>query len=236
MICILGVCHKEIVQAEKWLRHVADLSVRETPDQPRLFVMLTQRAHAESRDLKRTKARVDDWPVCADESEAGYPLSASHLFLRALEWAEAMHPGEPVLWLEADTLPMRPGWRAEIALEYSTCGKPFMGCIERGHGFAHLAGVAVYPPDWRMKAPLLAGVLAAPDIFWGKGLGQAFDTWAAPETVPQAAEAKSIFQLWRPTLPITRPWLRVAVPQDVALFHQVKDGSGFKAVREDHRL
>lgn len=236
MICILGVCHKEVVQAEKWLRHVADLSVRETPDQPRLFVMLTQRAHATGPELKRTKARVDDWPVCRDEDEGGYPKSASHLFLRALEWAEATHPGEPVLWLEADTLPMRPNWRGEIAAEYAACGKPFMGHIERGHGFAHLAGVAVYPPDWRAKAPLLASVLTAPDIFWGKGLGQAFDTWATPETVPQTAEAKSIQQIWRPPLPITRVWLRRSVRQDVALMHQCKDGSGFKVVREMQRL
>lgn len=232
MICILGVSHKDTAQAEKWLRHVADMHPRETPGEPALIVMLTKACSGQMLAMQRASIKADALvAMCPDEDEAGYPKSASHLFLRSLEYCEKAHPGEPVLWLEPDTLPMRPNWRSEIAAEYAACGKPFMGHIERGHGFAHLAGVAVYPPDWRAKAPRLASVLTAPDIFWGPGLGQAFDTWAAPETVPQTAEARSIQQIWRPPLPITRQWLRRNVRQDCALFHQVKDGSGFKAGR-----
>lgn len=232
MICILGVSHKDIEQAEKWLRYVASFRPQESPDEPEIVVAITKRASMNASEVYRViqKARVGFF-VCPDEDESGYPKSASHLFLRSLEHCEKHFSGRPVLWLEPDTLPMRPNWRSEIAKEYVTRGKPFMGHIERDHGFAHLAGVAVYPPDWRTRATKLASVLTAPDIFWGPGLGQAFDTWAAPETVPQTAEARSIQQIWRPPLPITREWLRRNVRQDCALFHQAKDGSGFKAVR-----
>lgn len=234
MIFCLGICHKDVPQAEKWVDLVADMNKRERPGQPALIVVATRAANRTGlREIQRKGGgAIAVLHLLDDEREDGYPLSASHLFLRALEHCETAHPGEPIMWLEPDTLPLRPNWRDEIAAEYATCGKPFMGQIERQHGPAHLIGCSVYPADWRARAPLLASVLTAPDIFWGKGLGQAFDTWGAPETVPQAAEAKTIQQVWRPPLPITGEWLRRNVRPDVALFHQHKDGSGFKTVRD----
>lgn len=238
MIFCLGVSHKDIAQAERWVAFAERLHERESPDQPRLIVTATQVAkRAGLLPIQREGCRViHELHVIGDEDEAGYPKSASHLFLRSLEHCERVYPGEPVYWLEPDTLPMRWGWRSDIAAEYAACGRPFMGQIERGHGHAHLCGCAAYPADWRERAPMLASVLSAPDIFWGKGLGQAFDSWAAPETVPQTHEARTFQQIWRPPLPATQVWLRKNVRPDTALFHQVKDGSGFKAVREMLRL
>ncbi len=126
---------------------------------------------------------------------------------------------------------MRPGWRAEIFEEYHTAGKPFLGVIERKHGFAHLIGCSVYPPDWRTRAPLLANVLQAPDLLFGAGRGQAFDTYAAPETVPQAAESKRIAQIWQPPLPFSPAWMLKSISSDVALFHQCKDASAIAVLR-----
>lgn len=238
MIFCLGVSHKDVTQAEKWVDLVADMLRSERPYQPPLIVVATRSANRTGlREVQRKgQTAIRGLHVLEDEDEAGYPKSASHLFLRSLEYCEKAHPGEPIMWLEPDTLPMRPNWREEIAAEYAACGRPFLGQIERGHGPAHLCGCAVYPPNWRALAPMLGTVLTAPDIFWGPGLGQAFDTWASPETVPQTAEAKTFQQIWRPSLPITREWLRKNVRQEAALFHQCKDGSGFKAVREMHKL
>lgn len=243
MICILGISHKDAEQAERWVEFVAGMSRRERPGQPRIVLAFTKLAARHIPQIQRAGHRaggnanaIASAIALDDENETGYPVSASHLFLRSLEYCERVHPGEPVLWLEPDTLPMRPNWREDIASEYAACGSPFMGHIEREHGLTHLAGVAVYPHDWRIKAPLISAVLTAPDIFWGKGLGQAFDTWAAPEIVPQSATARGIQQIWRPPLPITAKWLRQNVRQDAALFHQVKDKSGFKAVKEGLKL
>ena len=235
MICVLGISHKDIAQAERWVGLVADMRKRESLGQPALVLMATKEA-AKAGLLPIQREWQGPVNVLDDEDESGYPKSASHLFLRSMEYCERECSGEPILWLEPDTLPMHLNWREAIAAEYAACGKPFMGQIERGHGFAHLCGCAVYPADWRVKAPLLASVLTAPDIFWGKGLGQAFDTWAAPETIPQAAEAKTSQQVWRPPLPITREWLRRNVRPGVSLFHQSKDGSGVKTVRDMMRL
>lgn len=236
MICLLGVCHKDAPLAVKWLEFFARLSARESPGQPPLVVMTTQSIGQSPLIMMKRSGAMAEWVVCPDENEDGYPKSASHLFLRAMEYCEKTHPTEPILWLEPDTLPLKPNWRQVIADEYAARGKPFMGQIERGHGIAHLIGCSVYPPDWRAKAPMLASVLSAPDIFWGKGFGQAFDTWAAPETVPQAAEVRSIQQIWRPRLPITGAWLWSNVRPGAALFHQHKDGSGFKVVRDTLRI
>ncbi len=237
MIAVLGVSNKDFQQAVKWLRWVSALSKSEAVggDYPvSLLIVCVKAFHAYQTQLLREAVgnMRPHWAVLEDENEVGYPKSASHLFLRAMEHCEKHHPTEPILWCEADTVPMRSGWREEIAAEYAQCGKPFLGVIERGHGFAHMAGVGVYPPDWRKKAPLLGDILNAGDVFWGKGLGQAFDTYAAPQTVPQCAEAKTIQQIWRPRLPITEAWMRANVRPEVALFHQCKDDSGFRVAKE----
>lgn len=233
MIAALGVSQKDFPQAQRWLKWVAVLAKRE-PLPCALIVFGVRSLSPDQFAVLRNAAGHLPiyWAWAPDEDEIGYPKSASHLFLRTLTFCEGAFPGEPVLWLEADAIPMRPSWLAEIIREYAACSKPFMGVVVRGHGHDHLTGCAVYPADWRVKAPMLANVLDAPDVFWGPGLGQAFDSWAAPETVPQTAEATTIQQIWRPQLPITEAWRRRNIPDATALFHQVKDGSLIKILQE----
>jgi len=237
MICAIGISHRDLDRAKRWLEWVAILEARETALSFRvpMIIMCTQSLNQyQVQMLREATDRFTgqvDITIMPDTEETGYPKSASHLFLRTMEYCEAKYPAEPILWVEADTVPMRPGWRESIAAEYMQCGKPFMGVIERGHGFAHLAGVAVYPPDWRTRAPLLADVLNAGDIFWGPKLGQAFDTYAAPQTVPQSAEARTIQQIWRPHLPLTMQWMGTNIRQEVELFHQCKDNSAIEVLK-----
>lgn len=229
MIAALGVSQRDLQLAIKWLKWVALLHKRSPIPCP-LVVFGVRSFTPDQFSLLRSAAGAlpVQWAWCHDEDESGYPKSASHLFLRTMTFCEGNWPTEPVLWLESDAIPMRDTWLTEIMYEYLRCGKPFMGVIVRGHGHDHLGGVAVYPHDWRAKAPKLASVLEAPDVFWGPGLGQAFDSWAADETVPQAAEATTIQQIWRPQLPLTEHWVRRSIRPETALFHQVKDGSLIK--------
>lgn len=231
LVCALGVSHRDAGLAESWLRWASFLAAQPNGDQSdsTLVIMGSQRVSlAQWKALRAAIQHSDamfkiDGAVCPDELETGYPISASHLFLRTMEYCEATYPGAAVLWCEADTVPMRPGWFTEIEFEYAASPKPFMGVIERGHGTGHLAGVAVYPPDWRGLAPRLAGVLRAPDIKqWGPKKGQAFDTYAAVDTVSQAHEARTIQQIWRPQ-PFNKALLSLIKPE-TALFHQSKDG------------
>lgn len=50
------------------------------------------------------------------------------------------------LWLEADAIPLKPGWLEAIDEEYRRCGKPLMGAVVKGVVPGnHVNGVAVYP-------------------------------------------------------------------------------------------
>jgi hypothetical protein len=240
MIVAIGISDKDERLARQWLAWVALLSTRAPECKVPLLVMQTCRLNQHHTAMFREALAQALFPVeyatVPDEEETGYPKSASHLFLRTMEHCEKAYPGQAILWCEPDTVPMIPGWQANIESEYKAYAQPFMGVIERGHGFAHLAGVAVYPHNWRKKAPLLANVMNAPDVFWGKGLGQAFDTYAAPETVPQTHEARTIQQVWRPIMPITQDWIKKNVRPGVALFHQCKDGSMINVMKEWMKL
>lgn len=239
MIVAIGISHRDVGQAAKWLAFVSALSVREKAAR-QLVVMGTKRLSVEQWALlresyKQGRLQIDKM-ICGDENEDGYPKSASHLFLRTMEACEHKYPGQSVLWVEPDTLPMRPDWHQEIEHEYARCGKPFLGVIVREHGPAHMAGCGVYPSDWRARAPRLANVLLAPDTFWGKNLGQAFDAYASVEIVPQAAEAKTIQQIWKPVLPFNESWMNKSIRPETALFHQCKDDSGFRIIKKGQRL
>lgn len=238
LVCALGVSHRDVGMALDWLKWTSFLATREGGSQAdsTLLVMGTKKVtSAQWADLRSAVIKSPGMfsvvgAVLPDEEEAsGYPKSASHLWLRTMEHCEANYPGCPVLWVEADSLPMRPGWFTEIEKEYATCGKPFMGHLEGVTTVKHMAGVAVYPPNWRELSPLLAGILSAPDnSAWGPGKGQAFDMYAAPETVAQMAQAKTIQQIWRP--PSFTPVLLRTIKPATALFHQCKDGSLIKAL------
>ena len=221
LIAILGVSHKDVESgaAQKWLKHAAFLGT----NLQRIKVLVTHKAWD-------ALGAIDPIPLIADglliqrlpdECEVGYPKSASHLFLRSLEWAEANHPGSPVLWLECDAIPLHRGWLEEIEKDYLSCGSPFMGHLELKVNPPHMAGCGVYPPNWRELAPSIAACVDAPDKSWGAGKGQAFDTFCAHEILPQAAPAGTIKQMWNcpPFTPGMMPLLH-----GFSLFHPSKDG------------
>ena len=149
-------------------------------------------------------------------NEGGYTKAPNFMIKAALELAESEYPGRPMLWMEADCVPMHAGWLEEIAREYATCGKPFLGDHVNDPVIPHLTGNAVYPPDWRIKAPSLAKAIEKPHHGW--------DSQCAPETFPQSAKSRFIRQVWRPG-PLTPLNWRHIVGDQTALFHQCKDGS-----------
>lgn len=225
IVCI-GISHRDAELGLLWLRWVRHLCQVHPNGDAHLLVVLTQRA----AKLNAIHQPADDWDcmfrtrveVCPDELENGYPISASHLFLRTLEIAEQKSPRHAVLWCEADSWPMRPSWFAEIAAEYQTCGKPFLG-VNVGQKVRQLSGVAVYPANWRELAPRIATVLEAPDYkLWGKGKGQPWDVWARDQMAPQMAESKLMTSVWKHRDP--RPTRLCEISATTCLFHQDKTG------------
>lgn len=233
LICLTTVCHKDIEQAKLWLRWTGWLAARARAHQ-QIVVFLSQRAAAALPELEAVMrgaieggAKLGYRPViCPDELETGYPRSASHLFLRGLELCETAFPGSPVLYCEPDTTAIHPDWIEDIAREYRRAGRAFMGqrIWHQGGKTSHCTGNAVYPPNWRVKAPSLATVLEAPDTrLWGEGKGQPWDVWAADETVADMHETRLIQQIF--TCPPWNAGNMNRLQSETALFHRCKDGT-----------
>lgn len=155
-------------------------------------------------------------PEDYERPEYGYAAAANHMLLHALTLAEKLYPGQPVIWCEADTVPMRPSWLNEIQVEYYLAGKPFLGDFHAQTDIPHMTGNAVYPPNWRELAPSLLQVVAK-DPEWG------WDSKCSHETVPQMHKSATIQQIWMP------PWFNDRtinmVHPETALFHRDKRGS-----------
>jgi hypothetical protein len=73
-----------------------------------------------------------------------------HLFLTC--HSEIKRSGPCFLWIEADCVPLKPGWIDQMEGEYKHCGKPFMGCVYQ-RPFSHLTGCAIYPNNIEQYNP-----------------------------------------------------------------------------------
>ena len=230
MIAVMGVSAKDSKLAVDWLNWHLDMP--QPPSRHELMFGFARSVPAgDYAEIEQSMSSRSTF-ILHDENEAGYPISASHLFVRCMEFVSAFRPRQPILWLEPDAIPVKPGWLDAIADEYEICGKPFMGHLEPLCRPPHLAGVAVYPPNWEKLAPNLYKVLEAGDIpTWGPGLGQAFDMYAGPQIYPQAAQSKTIQQVWK-CPPFTEDNLDLVKP-DTYLFHQCKDGSLIRELRKN---
>ncbi|HRA18381.1 MAG TPA: hypothetical protein PLZ24_14670 [Flavobacteriales bacterium] len=220
MVAVLGVCEKEVPAAFLWLLWEAKLNDRSFDT----VVMLTKGA-AKHQDVLMSAAGPNiTFATLDDEQERGYPGSASHLFVKSLEFCEKNYKDHPVLWLEVDAIPLDHGWKRLIRAEYNDCDTPFMGHLELTHSTPHMAGVGVYPADWRQRCPEIMDVLTAPDHpAFGPGCGQPWDMWCGKYILPQASQSAHIQQVWKcPSF--TDENMGIINPTTV-LFHQSKDGS-----------
>lgn len=228
MIAALGVSDKDIKSATLWLKWVRHLGWHPSDT---LVVSMTLRA-AEQREVLHDAAdgMMVTWHVLPDEEEGGYPKSASHLFLRTLQFCKDTYD-EAVLWLESDAIPIKRGWFQEIEREYADAPRPFMGHLETGVDPPHMAGVGVYPRNWADHAPSILSCLSAPDTpQWGRGRGQAFDTYCAHEIYPLAIQSRTIKQVWHPGHDLLRH-----LDNDTCLFHRNKNGLLIRMLSErDH--
>lgn len=231
VVLVLGVSHREVHLGRLWLRWVSHLCRQPDGDNRhnQLVIFVNRRTTQEQRaqllrEVGDTKDGMFQTVIAEppDEQERGYPGSASHLFVRALEHVGQRHPGAATLWCEADTVAVRPSWFREIVDEYQACGLPFMGGQAGLGEFRHMTGNAVYPPDWRTLAPLLLDSFTASDsAYWGEGKGEPWDVFARSQVMPRMHLCRTIQQIWRPA---RFTGLGQILPA-TALFHQCKDGS-----------
>ena len=217
IVVVLSCCAKDVHLAELWLKRAAKLATVDRPPYPLVLFGDSDIPFKTWQALGTCGfARGVMQVGCRPKPGEEYPWAANHQFLEALKWCEEHRAGHPILWAEADTVLMRPKWYEEISAEYAACGRPFMGTHVNAHFTPHLAGCAVYPPNWRELAPSLA-------VLEGRAWCEAFDTACAHEIYPQSRQARTFQQMWHPPR-FTRK-LAAKIRPEVAFFHQCKDGT-----------
>jgi len=233
-VAVLGVSHRDFGLARIWMTWAVFLARQEggmcAGDHLVIFTSrrVTDAQREKLRQIAQWSAEFFELTVttCPDECEDGYPRSASHLFERSLEFCEREFPGRSVLWIEPDAIPTKPGWFDQIADEYVTLGKPFMGVyVEKSS--PHMSGNAVYPHNWRKLAPAIVDSVTAPGPKTGPSagmMGQPWDIWAGPQIIPQMSRCTSIQHVWRPPVFDEKNLLTILKPE-TALFHQNKDST-----------
>jgi hypothetical protein len=91
-----------------------------------------------------------------EETPVQFPLNRFHcLQAHALRKA-AIHVGTDFVWLEADSVPLRPRWLARLHQEYwraKEMGKKFLLSSDSNPPHDMIGGIGCYPPETRWLVP-----------------------------------------------------------------------------------
>jgi hypothetical protein len=188
MIVALGFCQKDAAAARDMLSWCEQLGGCRDFDALLVTDPSTQWSECVSTMDQAAKVFRTVSFAAAEKSVPTWPQGANELFKAAAAWSRKVR--QPFLWLEADAIPLRPGWLKAIHFAYNGCGQLFMGRVYRSRKAdlpeRVLSGIAVYPPEtehlfksvWRDDVPwdvatASVGVRYAADTdliqwFWGK--------------------------------------------------------------------
>jgi hypothetical protein len=177
-----------------------------------------EKAFARVIEIRYPVPRYNRWPYAAN---VAFQYSADFMAQGDSPW----------LWCEADAVPLRADWLAQLAREYLQRGRPFFGPVVAGRG--HMNGVGIYPAE----TPLLAPKAMVAE--WG-----AWDTDMRPDMIHLCHDASALIQhCWGIVNGQPHPYeggpaefrrrenLGWVLPGAV-LFHRCKDGSLMDRLRE----
>ena len=71
----------------------------------------------------------------------------------AFHQAAVFMKGSPFLWMEADSIPLKPGWVKTLSEEYKHLGKPFMLSSDSNPPHDLVGGIGIYGPDSHFLIP-----------------------------------------------------------------------------------
>jgi hypothetical protein len=223
MKLVIAVSHVDLMAALRQMAWIGFLSERHGNSMlnESLLLVVSRRAAGYSRfkQLCWLSARIFGESrafVPDEEHETAWPGAANWMFSQALCHAEHFFPGEDIFFLEPDGTPLFPHWYDKIQEEWMVAqenGKNFMGAYVP-HDHSHMTGIAVYGHNWRTVAPSL---VTSPDR-------DAWDTWSAPEVVPNCHFVKLIQHVFRRHEPGWSVPSLAILDKDAVLFHQDKKG------------
>ena len=137
-----------------------------------------------------------------------YPQAANEMF--EFTMVRACLDAAPIMWMEADCIPMRRGWFEEATREYLSGGERYYGPFI----YDHMNGTGIYPPEWEFISPVE-----------GCPPGVPFDVFTGPSISPRMTRSR----LWthngnRPEFSTVEEADSI-IPKEIAIYHPSKDGS-----------
>lgn len=160
MIVVLPVCDRDGFMMTKNLLWMADLDgVNQfdavvSLDSSTYTTMAKEVVDAARKAFRTVTVFKYDMPP-----ETKWPNGANWAF-QSTAW-RMIQFGRPWFWLEADCIPLRPGWLKVWQAEYDRCSKPIMGAVIKERGWIN--GTAVYPHNFCDLSPR---AMKATDLAW----------------------------------------------------------------------
>lgn len=171
--------------------------------------------------------------VNVPEQSQGWPRGANWMFHEASRQVQECYR-LPFLWLEPDSVPLKPLWFETLKRNYEFCPKKYMGCFVKGNNPnlppIHMAGVGIYPQDAHSLLKQYCVGAEAWDIASAHaicGQHRAVHTplihhiWGDHTEVPVFGVAKTANNIL--TLD--------AIPKEAVLFHRCKDATLINLLR-----
>jgi hypothetical protein len=159
------------------------------------------------------------YPEAAGECRAAFSL---HLA------AEAMR-GQPFIWLEHDSIPLRAGWVQALSDAYAACRRPFLLSSDSHPPNDLVGGIGVYGPETHWMIPQHFKPETQPEK---RGIG--WDLWMLKHLRPLIATTPLVqhsYGIYRDDhiciRPHTFPRDAHILRKDAVIFHRCTDGSLF---------
>lgn len=243
MIVVIPFCQKEVAATIKNLQWYIELDGRVD-----FHAILSHDTETSASAVAEIKGLADRYFKSTEVF--WYPAPLKKTWPAAPNWAWqnvaryiAALKNDSWLWIEADAIPIRKGWLADIAADYAKCGKLFSGHVVDGMG--HLSGVAVYPPN---VAEYSVNAMMTEESAWDVVLGSDLalrDGGVSAHCHPSHALFQHCWcinpadgKAWNgsgelATFKNTRDVVRL-VDLTMALFHRNKDGTLIDMLRQHY--
>lgn len=235
MLCVLPFCQRDFHKLREMLQWINELGCCKNHDA--LFVcdaaVPWDDCHHVIALAKKSFHRVSI--VSNSGTVEGWIEGSNSLFLTAAQWCQDNK--KAWLWMEPDSVPIKPGWLDALDVEYGKCPTKFMGdiytCNQPGLPNQILSGVALYPADAYLKIGNLieSNPLIAFDVSISTALPPTTSTplirhiWGTKENPPQ-------FYFKLPPNAPPNSFTLANLHQDCVLFHRVKDSSLIGLLRQ----
>jgi len=107
------------------------------------------------RDLDGTEIHVITMTKQEDEAFlAAHPVNSFYnLQAHSLRRAAMEFNGHPIIWMEVDSIPLKPGWAQTLTEEYRRLGKPYMLSSDSHPPGDLVGGIGVYGPNTAEEIP-----------------------------------------------------------------------------------